>query len=371
MTRKRRRPRRTRRPAPPPRPSPAAPPPRSARAAGLGALPSSRRVWSFAGGTSLLAAMLGALTFAVAPWVGRWFAVVPRRGRIVVVEEGRPVVLVDDGAAEPVRVVAHGSYTPGDPWEVTVRHVPFVPEAAVMGNHVPLGLPVAAAVLLCLAVLAVWAPRGLRASWLRRRRARPRLGRVGGAELRVPVALRAGAAAVLLLAGAVAGVLGSALAAVSEGLASAGPFLLICLAWLLVPAGAALAVGALYLYAERAPVKARPAARVLRRGAVRALRAAAVVTGCAGGLAAVLAQGPGAQPSSPTATGTAAVVDAWSARARGGDCLGRALVDYTVAGLPYRTTLDVECGDLPLLEAAGEIRVRWPAAAPEHAEWVR
>lgn len=74
---------------------------------------------------------------------------------------------------------------------------------------------------------------------------------------------------------------------------------------------------------------------------------------------------------SPTATGTAAVADAWSARARGGDRLGRALVDYTVAGLPYRTTLDVECGDPPLLEGAGEIRVRWPAAAPEHAEWVR
>ncbi|MFE6306072.1 hypothetical protein [Nocardiopsis sp. NPDC057823] len=317
------------------------------------------------------AVFFSVLSFFAVPWTGRWFAVVPRAGRVVAIEDGNPVVVVDGGSGEPLRVVAHGSHTPGDPLEVTVRHPPFVPEAAVMGDHVPPGLLVALAVLLCLAVLAVWAPKGLRASWLRRRRTHPRRGRVRGAELWVPVTLRAGAAAMCLVAGSAAGVLGSALGGVvSPGWPVAGPLLLLCLAWLLVPAGAVLAVHTLYRYAERAPVNVRPPARVrvLPRRAVLLLRAAALVVGFAGGIAAFAEPRP---PVGPVEAGTAEVVDVWSAESRSGACLGRALVGYTAVGLPYRTTLHVECADLRVLEAAGEIDVRWAAGAPEYVEWVR
>jgi hypothetical protein len=282
--------------------------------------------------------------------------------------------LLDGPGGESLQVVAHGSYTPGDPLDVTVRHVPFVPEAAVMGDHVPPSLLAVSASLLCLAVLAVWAPRGLRASWRRRRRMRPRLGRVEGAELRVPVALRAGTAAVLLRGGAAAGVFGTALAGVSAGMAVVGPFLLVALAWMLVPAATGLAIGALYRYAERAPVKIRPPARVrvLPRGAVQLLRASALVIGIAGGFAAIGWEENGSRPPSAlTGAGTAVVVDTWTAQTRSGHCLGRALVAYTAAELPYRTTLEVECDDLPVLEEAGRIDVRWYPAAPEHVRWVR
>ncbi|CAL9451403.1 hypothetical protein SUDANB121_02464 [Nocardiopsis dassonvillei] len=355
-----------------PRPEPPSRPAREVLRAQAGEL---RKLLSFREALTLgayalgFAAVLGTLTFAFTPWVGRWFAVVPQPGRIVAVEEGNPVVVVDGGSGEPLRVVAHGSHTPGEPLEVSVRHPPFVPEASVMGDHVPLGFLVALAVLLCLAVLAVWAPKGLRASWLRRRRAHPRRGRVQGAELLVPVSLRAGGAAACLTAGVAAGVFGSALGGVSTGWAVTGPLLLVCLAWLLVPAGALLAVHALYRYAERAPVRVRPPARVrvLPRGVVLVLRAAALVIGLVGGVVALVGVRP---PAAPAETGTAEVTAVWTAESRSGECLGRALAEYTVAELPYRTTLEVGCEDLPVLEAVGEISVRWSAAAPEHVRWV-
>jgi hypothetical protein len=368
-----RRRKRSKRRAVDPRP---APPPRSARevlraeVAEAGVLLSPQVLGKVAAPLLLLSVVLSCLTLAFAPWVGRWFAVVPRSALIVSVEDGNPVVLLGDGAAGPVRAVAHGSYTPGEPLEAAVRHVPFVPEAAVMADHLQWDLLVALAVLLCLSVLAVWAPRGLRASWRRRRRSHPRRGRVEGTELWVPVALRAGVAAALLLAGGTAGVFGHALGSVRTGWALAGPFSLACLAWLLLPAGAWLAVLALYRYAERASVRVRPPAhvRVLPRWAVHVLRAAALAIAFGSLFVAEVAQSTPAL----TVTGTAEVSAVWERTNRAGDCTqGRARVEYTAADLPYRTTLPLDCEDLPVLETAGEIPVRWAGTAPEHVVWAR
>ncbi|MDT0330770.1 hypothetical protein [Nocardiopsis lambiniae] len=143
---------------------------------------------------------------------------------------------------------------------------------------------------------------------------------------------------------------------------------------LLVPAGTGSALNALYRYAERAPVRVRPPARfrVLPGGAVRALRVSAAVIGIAGGCAALL-WGKYAVRSTAalTGSGTAEVVDVRTVPSRNGECPGRALVAYRAAEPPYRTTLKVECDDLPALESVGRIDVRWSATAPEHVRWVR
>lgn len=327
---------------------------------------------SFMGFVVLLALLLGLIGTVFLERVGRWFAVVPKPARIVAVEDGNPVVLVDTGVGEPVRTLAHGTYAPGDSVDTTVRHAPFAPEVAVMGDHSPLSLFTVLAVLVCVFVFAVWAPGGLRASWHRRRRAYPHKGRVDGAELWVPVLLRAIPAGVFLVTGVFAGMVGAVRGAVGDPFA-VGPIVLLTVFLLLTPIGIGSAVAALLRHAERAPVKVRPPARI-RLLPHRVLPVTLVTVLLVG----ILAFPAGfawstyqeRRTMAVTESGTAAVTGAVILNRRG-PCRGRADLAYTTGGMDYRTTLDVDCAELEALRNVDTIRVKWSATAPEYVRWVR
>ncbi|MFL1427586.1 MULTISPECIES: hypothetical protein [unclassified Nocardiopsis] len=328
----------------------------------------------------LFAALIGE---AFAPSIVRWFATVPRPARVVRVEDGDPVVQIDTGAAEPVWAHAHGTFLPGDPLDVTVRHVPLLPGAAVLDGHVSLGWLVVLAVLVCLAVPAVWARWGLVAAWNtrrrrrpprdRNRRRRPEQDRDRGADLWVPVLARAVPAVLCVGAGTLAAGWGLAAAAVDRGRApDVGAVGLLFAAWVLLPVGAVLAVRALLRYADRAPVRTVPAAaRTLPARAASALLAAALVLavgGTAGGWAWGLLREH--QAMATTEAGTAEAYGTREVSSRGG-CRGEAVLRYVVQGVPYWTTVRIPCRDVDLIRAERTVDVEWSTTAPEHVRWTR
>lgn len=320
------------------------------------------------------------LSDAAAPWVVRWFAFVPRPARITAVQDGTPVVLVDTGAPEPVEVLAHGVHTSGGPLDVTVRHFPFLPEAAVLGGHITPWPFVALAVLVCLAVPAVWGPGGLRAAWNRRRRRpspsrrrrRPRSDRDRGAALWRPVLARAVPAFLCTAAGVPLAVAGMLQAAASRDFPGLETVVFLAPAWLLLPTGVFLAVRALLYYADRAPVRSVPApVRTLPARVSSALLVCALILaagGAAGGRAWHLYGEHRAM--AVTEAGTALVADARKREVRSG-CQGEAELYYTVADLSYETTLEIPCGDVERVREERFIDVEWSAERPELVRWVR
>ncbi|WP_306368289.1 hypothetical protein [Nocardiopsis sp. CC223A] len=343
--------------------------------------PRADRSWLL--GTPFAAFLLAAFSEWSAPWAVRWFAFVPAPARIEEIRDGIPVVLVDTGAAEPVEALAHGVHTPGDPVDVTVRHVPSLPEAAVLSDHVSPWPFLVLAVLACLAVPAVWGPGGLRAAWnrrrrrsapsRRRRRSRPDRDRDRGAALWRPVLARAVPALLCTVAGILLAVPGILRAAVGIGhLPDSAALAFLTCAWLLLPAGGFLAVRALLHYADRAPVRSVPApARTLPARVSSALLVCALLVaggGAAGGRAWHLYQGHRAMAA--TEAGTALVSEVWERDVRGG-CQGEADLHYTVADLPYSTALDIPCEDVERVRAERFVDVEWSADRPGYVRWVR
>ncbi|MFL1376087.1 hypothetical protein [Nocardiopsis protaetiae] len=334
----------------------------------------SRPLAAFGGLALLLAVMFGFVVYFFMGWAGRWFAVVPRPARVVSVLNGNPVVLIDTGGGEPVRAVAHGTYTTGEPLDVIVRHAPFAPEVAVMGDHVPPALIAALAALACGVVLAVWSPKGLRASWRRRRRTHPRKGRVEGAELWVPVLLRAVPAAVLLAVGALAGAAGAILGAVTVPEFSAGSIALLTVFFMAVSAGFGLGVNALFHYAGHAPVTVRSPVRgrTLPRWGVQSSKATVLLIVIVGLIGPIMwKEHSGWWFATSTVAGTAVVDEVWTTSNRGGGCEGWAAAVYTAGDLSYRTTLDVSCAEAEALRRVDTIPVEWSDTAPEYVRWVR
>ncbi len=328
------------------------------------------------------AAVLAALLCAwAAPWAVRGFALVPAPARIEEVRDGVPRVLVDTGAAAPVEAAAHGAHAPGGPLDVTVRHVPSLPEAAVLADHLSPWPFVLLAVLACLAVPAVWGPSGLRAAWnrgrrrpsprSRRRRPRPDRDRDRGARLWRPVLAGAVSGTLCAAAGALLAARGLVLAAVStEDFPDLGAVAPLTAAWLLLPAGAFLGVRALLRYADRAPVRTVPAeVRTLPARLSSGLLLCAVAlagTAAAGGWAWGLYREHRAMAA--TDTGTALVSEVRERDVRGG-CRAEADLHYTVADLSYGATLDVPCEDTGRLRSERFVDVEWSRARPEYVRW--
>ncbi|CAL9451337.1 hypothetical protein SUDANB121_02462 [Nocardiopsis dassonvillei] len=330
--------------------------------------------------TPLAALLPGLLTAWAAPWVVRWFAFVPAPARITAVHDGTPVVLVDAGGPEPVEALAHGAHTPGDPLDVTVRHVPLLPEAAALDGHFSPWPFVVLAVLICLAVPALWGPAGLRAAWNgRRRRPAPsrrrrhrRSDRDRGAALWRPVLARAVPGALCTAAGTLFAGWGLLRSAAGPDSPDLGAFALFTAAWLLLPAGVLLAVRALLHYADRAPVRTVPdPVRTLPARVSSALLVGALLlagAGAAGGWAWSLYREHRAMAA--TGSGTALVAEVRERDVRGG-CRAEAELYYTVADLPYRTGVGVSCEDAERLRSERFAEVEWSAARPEFVRWAR
>ncbi|MDT0330768.1 hypothetical protein [Nocardiopsis lambiniae] len=325
-----------------------------------------------------LVAALALVTEFLSEWVVRWFAVVPRPARIVAVRDGDPVVLVDVGTGTPLEALAHGSHTSGDPVETTVRHVPFVPEAVVLGDHVSPWPFVVLTVLLCLGSLVVWAPWGLRAAWnLRRRRPprsrrRPHRDRDRGTDLWGPVLSRAIPGAACAVGGALLGGWGLIRASVSGESPDLGALASLFAAWLLLPPGIVLALRALLRYADRAPVRVVPdrvrtlPPKVASTVLVLALILAALSLPAGFGWGAYREH----RAMAVTETGTALVSEVRTRDDRGA-CRAEADLHHTVADLPYRTTIDVDCADVSHLRSERFVPVEWSVARPEHVRWIR